>query len=167
MSNNIFADFGANINAASTVNAVPKSSKVSGDNKLSAKEITSIAIPLAAIPVTAIVSYKLSAKNVSGLKHQIKNLTAEIAELKSCANGIVKEAEKAKSNDVKIWTALAAAAGITGSYKAGEISQQDKDNITGAVQNRMERAEAAANTALYDAQKTNDVTNLVRIFQKC
>lgn len=121
-----------------------------------AKTVAPIAISVAAIPVTAIVASKMTAKKVSGvsdalvnsLKDEIKNLTSEVANLKALdeqrnilqSQGVQKIVDTAKKDNAQIWSAILAATGLAAAYKAGELKDSDKEKIA------VKAAEARENT---------------------
>ena len=71
-----------------------------------AKNIAPYVVPLAAIPITALITYKISAKNINSLKGQISNLSQEISVLREqsksqadkIANNLKKQTIKSAKN---------------------------------------------------------------------
>ncbi len=120
------------------------------------KTIAPIVIPLAAIPITALVTYKISNKNIKGLTEQVKTLTSDLSTIKEeSANQIkiLNESIKNQSSTIqkdnsKIWTALLAAAGLGGAYKAGQLNTEDKDDIAKKAGNKINDLSGKVNYAI-------------------
>ena len=110
------------------------------------KTVAPIAISVAAVPVAALVASKITAKNVSrlsddlvnGLKNEISGLTTEVASLKALTEqrniltnqGMQGVINTAKKDNAQIWSAILAATGLAAAYKAGELKDEDKNQIT-------------------------------------
>lgn len=131
------------------------------------KTVAPIAIPLAAIPVTALITYKISSKNVNALKGQISALSSEVSTLREAsarqaeavAQSIKEQGAKESSH---IWGALIAMAGLGGAYKAGQLSDDDKQTIGN-------KASEKINTALDrsgEALATTSTNSLNRKYSK-
>ena len=169
MSIGVFSDFRTNVPMTSSVgnkkepetksNVQPPTneSKVSSILKTAAP----IVIPLAAIPITAGITYKLSNKGVDKLKGEIQTLTREIANLKILneehskiiSDSLHKQAVKNKKANAQIWSALLAAAGLTGSYTAGKMSKEEKTQATQVLGDRVSSIEKTSGQAATDAQQ--------------
>ena len=171
MSIGVFSDIRASVpmnayafknNTPVTKNPEPVVVQSTTDTKDKLKVIAPIAISLLAIPITAGITYKLANKNMSGLKDQIKTLTTEVANLKALneknASEIAKNLKNHTLNNRKanaqIWSILIGAAGLTGTYQAGKLSQKDKENIGLGINSRITRTESAANSALNEVQQS-------------
>lgn len=166
----IFSDFASNItnNSIATTpvkstNPVQTESKKTNKIVEKAKLIAPIAIPLVAIPITAGITYKLSTKNVASLKNEITSLTREMAKLqvlneehaKVIADNLAKQGAKNTKANAQVWSALIAAAGLTGVYKAGEMSSKDKAAVGAKLGEKVQTAENKSNQALNEVQQTN------------
>ena len=163
MTSNVFANFTSQQTYVPTVKPVSVDNSVKEKKKVDVKEVAKIVAPIAvtaiAIPVTAAITYKMCNKNTEALKRQISGLSDDVQRLKELApkadeigSKIKNEIlENTKKNDAKIWSALLAVAGLTGSYKAGQMSDDDKDNVSTQIGNRVNtidsRSSYAANTA--------------------
>ncbi len=138
-----------------------KSEKKNGTKQL-IKTIVPIALPLIAIPITAGITYKLSAKNINGIKSEIVDLKKEIAKIQVIneeKNQIIndklnKQAENLKKAKKEIWKVLATAAGVAGTYSAGKLSKEDKKDIKEKFNERMNNIENSSQTARYEAEKS-------------
>ncbi len=132
-----------------------------------AKTVLPYAIPLAAIPVTAVITYKLSNKNLSNLKSEIKGLTQEIAKLqvvneertKLISENLKKYSTSSKKSNAQIWSALIAAAGLCGSYNAGKMSKSEKEEVTDRLGSRFDEIDNRSNRALDSAQQSLSLSN--------
>ncbi len=169
MSIGIFSDFASNVtNSSASVKTVKGTAPVKEESKKTSKVmdtvkmVAPIAIPLVAIPITAGITYKLSNKNVAGLKNEIKSLTQEVAKLqvlneehaKVMADKLAKQGAKNTKANAQIWSALIAAAGLGGVYKAGSMSGKDKAEVGAKIGEKVQNAENKSNHALYEAQQT-------------
>ena len=171
MSIGVFSDFRTNVPSAAssfknetkpvqTAQEAVQEKKSTTLDKV--KQIAPIAIPLIAIPITAGITYKLANKNVAGLKDQIKTLTDEVANLKvlneksaqTIAENLKQQAKGNKKANAQIWSALIAAAGLTGSYKAGKMTKEEKEAVGSRIGSRFSHVEAESRTALNEAQQT-------------
>lgn len=170
MSIGIFSDFAPNITTSSNTaqpakNTVPEQTESNKTKTImeTVKTIAPIAIPLVSIPLTAGITYKLATKNVNGLKNEIKILTTQLSELqvlneknaKIIANNIAKQSAKNSKANAQVWSALIAAAGLTGVYKAGEMSSSDKAAVGSKLGEKVQNAENKSNHALNEAQQAN------------
>lgn len=142
------------------------------DKKSKAAEIAKVAVPIAvsavAIPVTAAVTYKMTTKNNAELRKQIANLSDEVAKLKDFAPQADKVAESLKTQaannkkeNAQIWSALLAIAGVSGSYKVGKMTNDDKAQVASKINqrvqdidNRLMCASNSANMAMDKVQQT-------------
>ncbi len=126
------------------------------------KTVLPLAVPIAAIPITAYIAYRTASKNVSGLKTEIKDLTREIAKLqvvneersKIFADNLKKFSESSQSSNAQIWSAILAAAGLCGSYQAGKMSNKDKEDVTEKIGSRFDNIESQSRNALENAQQS-------------
>ncbi len=127
------------------------------------KTVAPIALPLIAIPVSVGITYKIANKNTGALKKEIENLASEVSTLKTQnADTIAKIAGDVKAQsssvkilqreDTKIWKALLAVAGVGGAYKTGQLTSEDKDEITENIKSRMNNITYKADNAQYLAQ---------------
>ena len=143
--------------------AVRNSAKIEQKNKTENKSFTQklkaaspIILPLAAIPITALITYKISSKNVRGLKAQLNSLNGEISNLKSALeankslleDNIKKQAEISVKDSNGIWTAILAAAGLGGAYHAGKLSDDDKAKIGVSFKDRIEKIDTKSSDAI-------------------
>lgn len=113
-----------------------------------------IVLPLITIPVTAAITYKISSKNVEGLKKQVdelKKLTEENA--KKLSNQIHKSNLKNKKANAQIWSALLAVAGLSGSYAAGKLSGDDKKEITSKIKERVDGIDGKSSYAISTSEQ--------------
>lgn len=105
-----------------------------------AKTAAPIVLPLVAIPLTALVTYKISAQNTNQLKKQLDNMSNELKivkkSIKTYRNNGIKASETLKQSitngearDAKIWAVLLGLVGMTGSYQAGKLSDKDKEDV--------------------------------------
>jgi len=169
MSIGVFSDFSSKMTTGNQVTkpAVAAQNEVKNDKTKKEKVINTvktvapIVIPLAAIPITAGITYKLSNKNLAGLKDEIKSLTREVARLQVLneekasviADKIKAEASKNTKANSQIWSALLAAAGLCGVYRAGSMSAEDGENVGKKISERISSAENSSNTAKSQAQQ--------------
>ena len=157
MSNNVFSNFQTANNAANNT-YLTNNNKQSSDKKIKlktvadkAKKIAPVIIPLAAIPVTAIITYKVSSKNfnglkesISGLSDEIKNITRDMAKLEAlqdAKNTLVNQSvnEQAKTSNkanALLWSAILGITGFAAGKKADDLTDDDKKNI---IKNASER----------------------------
>ncbi len=117
------------------------------------KEAAPIVIPLAAIPVTALVTYKISNKNVASLKDEILNLKNELVNVKEANNEAVKSLQNkvyGQNASVKkeFWGVILGLTGLSGGYAAGKLKKEDKEKITSDLNNRFHNIEKNSETAL-------------------
>ncbi len=147
--------------AKQTISNADKTSAPEEKKKNTFQKAAPIIIPLAAIPITAGITYKLSTKNLTGLKSEIKNLSEQIAKLEvqnqervsSISENLRIQAQKNKKANAKIWSALIAAAGLTGSYTAGKLSKDDKTKISNKIGERADTIESRSTEAYEEAQR--------------
>ncbi|MBQ9245823.1 glycogen/starch synthase [bacterium] len=163
MSLGVFSDFRTNVPIGSNpvkkeeVKQNPADTQPAETSK--AKELIKtyapIVIPLAAIPITAGITYKLSNKGTDKLKSEVQALTREIANLKIMneehskliSDALKKQSVKNKKANAQIWSALIAAAGLTA---AGKMS---KSEISDALGNRVSSIESKSNIASANANQ--------------
>ena len=171
MSNGIFSNFQVN----SAVNSTVATSPMKSDNQNSKKSavmdtvktVAPIVIPLAAIPVTAIITHKMSSKNIEGLKDEIKNLSRDIAKLEAlqdAKNTIVNEAvnnqdKASKKANALLWSAVIGLTGYTAGKKVDELSDDDKQDIAKAASTRYEDITSKTSEALNAAQQSMTLSN--------
>ena len=136
--------------ASKRIEEKPVTKKEKAINAL--KSVAPIVLPLAAIPVTALITYKISAKNVSSLKGQISDLSAEVSKLKELtetqADKLTKNIKNNKKNMTQLWSAVIGIAGLGGAYKAGKLSDDDKKEISGKAEGKVNEAFTKASQAL-------------------
>ncbi len=170
MTSNIFSNFSTQ---ASSVPAM-KASVVTENKekkKVCAAEVAKVVVPIAttaiAIPVTAAITYKMCNKNTEALKKQLASLGDDVQKLKDLApnaeqigNAVKKDILKnTKKENAKIWSALLAVAGLTGSYSAGKMTQADKDNVTTQIGNRVNGIDNRSNQAISTANYASNAAN--------
>ncbi len=161
-----FSEFRTNsaaINQTAASNNSKTSAKAEKNSKISNTilKVAPVVIPLAAIPITAGITYKLSTKNLAGLKNEIKELSKQIAKLEVqnqertdiISENLRKQAGKNKKANAQIWSALIGAAGLTGSYAAGKLSKDDKSQISERIGNRVDNIETKSTNAFNEAQQ--------------
>ena len=173
----IFSGFSAPVATAITVPTV-KTQVVKTEKELkkekfiqTAKVVAPIAVTAIAIPVTAAITYKLATKNTNALKSQIsslssqvENLTAtlgdDIAKLKDAGvqtdkvlKALKSQTTKNTKDNAQIWSALLAIGGLTGTYKAGKLSQADKEEITSKVSQRVNNIDNRSSNAVDTANR--------------
>ena len=128
-----------------------------------AKVVVPIAISVAAVPVTALVASKMTAKKVSvlsddlvkGLKDEIGSLTKEIANLKALDEqrvilnnqGVQNAVNAAKKDNAQIWSAILGITGLAAAYKAGDLRDDDKKQIVNKASETNSRIDYATNMA--------------------
>jgi glycogen synthase len=173
MSVGIFSDFSKNVvtnNAQKTNN---NSATKKDDKSIKKEQILNTAktvVPIVlTIPITAGITYKLTTKNMSGmmnkmsdLQGEIKNLTRDVANLqvvneergKIISEHISKQGANNKKEYAQIWSALIAAAGLTGAYKAGDMSSKSKKEVGARLGDRVNKAVDWSNTAINTAQES-------------
>lgn len=171
---NVFSNFSSPMQTYATANQSASNSQVVKNEKKDknskaieiAKVVAPIAVTAVAIPITAGITYKLCNKNTETLKKQISSLSDDISKLKDLAPQTDKiaqtlktQAEKNKRDNAQIWSALLAVAGLTGSYKAGKMTQEEKKDITSKISQRVQnidnRSMSAANSANYAIDKAH------------
>ncbi len=127
-----------------------------------AKEIAPIVLPLVAIPVTALVTYKLSTKSTQSLKKEVSALTQKVGSLtdelsvlkesgEKVKNTVIQQAKETSKADAKIWSVLLTLSGMAGTYQAGKMSNEDKNNVAKAASNRLNNIEERTGQALNNA----------------
>ena len=173
----IFSGFSAPVATAMTVPSV-KTQSVKSEKELkkekiinTAKAIAPYAVAAIAIPVTAGITYKIASKNTAALKKEISNLTSkvddlsatladDIAKLKeagiktdSAIKTIKAQTTKNTKDNAQIWSAILAIGGLSGTYKAGKLSQADKDEITSKVSQRVNNIDSRSSHAVDTANR--------------
>lgn len=165
---NIFTNFSSPVTSGSTVVPVNNSKTTVQDDKAIKKakrmEVVKTVAPIAVcaitIPITAAVTYKIANKNTKALKQQISNLSDDLAKLKEVipetakiADTVKKQADKSRKDNAQIWSAILAIGGLTGTYKAGKLSADDKKAVTAKVGDRVSNVEARSNEAVYKSEQ--------------
>lgn len=165
MCSSVFSDFklsGVNSTAAFSAaqknnllqnNPQPKKKKESKTKEF-IKQSVPMAVPLSGIPLTALIMYRISSRNISEFKVQLRDLTIDIKELRNKLSMLNKETAKVQSHDNKIWTGLIAAAGLAGSYKAGTLTAKEQDKVIENLNSRVNNVETTSNVAVNEAQKS-------------
>lgn len=165
----VFSEFGSGISQNSVQKNTDKSNKqvneqinesISVKSKNTVKQIAPIILPIAAIPVTAAITYKLANKNVKSLKNEIKTLTREIAKLqiineeraRLAATTLEKHVDTAQKGNAQIWSALLAVAGLGGVYNVGRMSAEDRRTVTSKIKERVDDIDKKSTEALDNAQ---------------
>ncbi|MBQ3311083.1 glycogen/starch synthase [bacterium] len=136
------------------------SDKNSSDSS-SFKKYLPVILPMAAIPISVLISHKLSMKSIDGLKKEIlksEKLTAE--ELKKLTN---KSSESNKVVDSLIGALSGATAGIAGSTLSSknnsEQSREEKINKVKTRFNNIEQTAVAANNNANSAKDSAAAAN--------
>lgn len=165
---NIFTNFSSPVTSGSPVVPVNNSKTTVQDDKAIKKakrmEVVKTVAPIAVcaitIPITAAVTYKIANKNTKALKQQISNLSDDLAKLKEVipetakiADTVKKQADKSRKDNAQIWSAILAIGGLTGTYKAGKLSADDKKAVTAKVGDRVSNVEARSNEAVYKSEQ--------------
>ena len=143
---------------------------VTSDKKQLISKIKSAApviVPLAAIPITALITYKISAKNVNALKSQISSLTDDISKLQKIAAEAKTTAEKGIDNVIKtgkkdnaqIWGALLAAGGLLGIYKVSDMTDDQKKEAAEKISNRIDNIQNTGKYALNMAEQSSALSS--------
>ncbi len=170
MTSNVFSNFSTQVSSVP-----PMKANVLADNKekmkVSAAEVAKIVVPIAttaiAIPVTAAITYKMCNKNTEALKKQISSLGDEVQKLKDLAPS-AEQIGKAVKGDIlkstqkenaKIWSALLAVAGLTGSYSVGKMSQADKEQVVTQIGTRVNNIDSRSNQAVTTANYASNTAN--------
>ncbi len=113
-----------------------------------AKKAAPVVLPLVAIPVTALITYKITNKNskilkdsMESLKDTVTTLSKEVGNVKTDFSKYKSAAEETinagKAADAKMWAAILGIAGMTGAYKAGKLAddktaalkKEDKEEV--------------------------------------
>lgn len=168
---NVFSNFSGPMQTYTSANQVSGASQVVRDEKNDknskaveiAKVVAPIAVTVVAIPVTAGITYKLCNKNTEALKKQISSLSDDITKLKDLAPETEKiaktlktQAERNKKENAQIWSALLAVAGLTGSYKAGKMTSDDKKEVTTKINQRVQDIDNRSTSASNNASQAID-----------
>ena len=173
----IFSGFSAPVATAMTVPTV-KTQVVKTEKELkkekfieTAKVVAPIAVTAIAIPVTAAITYKLATKNTNALKSQISSLSSQVENLTSTLGDDIAKLKEAGAktdkalkalktqttkntrDNAQIWSAILAIGGLTGTYKAGKLSQSDKDEITSKVSQRVNNIDSRSSNAVDTANR--------------
>ena len=149
-----------------------KDSKAEKKKKIidTAKTVAPIAISVAAIPVTALIATKVTTKKVSalnddlvkGLKSEIKDLTKEISKMQALAEqrgalttqSVQNVANSVKKDNAQIWSALIAIAGLGTAYKAGDLSDDAKKEVSSKLSERVNNIDNKASRAVNSAEQS-------------
>lgn len=135
-----------------------------------AKTVAPIAISIAAIPVTALVATKVTTKKfsalnddlVKGLKDEIKDLTKEVSKMQAVAEqrgalstqAVQNVANTAKKDNAQIWSALLAISGLGAAYKAGDLSDDAKKEVTSKLAERVNDIDSKSSKAVNTAEQS-------------
>ena len=163
--NGVFSDFSKTVPSyASSTNPVTQQQEQKGKNKVldTVKTVAPIVIPLAAIPVTALVTHKLSKANLSELTSKVATLTDDVAKLTALTeqrtilntNTVQEGIQTAKKSSEDIWKALILAAGLGTAYKAGDLSDDDKKTVTIKLADKISDSSETSHAALREAQQS-------------
>ncbi len=131
------------------------------------KTAAPIVIPLITIPITAGITYKISSKNNKFLQEQVRNLTDDITKLKEVVKeqaakapqGIENVLNSGKKDNAQIWSALIAAAGLAGIFKAADLSEKDKEIISDKLSGRLNSIQGKSDEAIGMAHQTNALSS--------
>lgn len=164
MCSSIFSDFKANnVNTTTTFSASIKNNTVQNNQPQKKKESKTkeflkqsvpMAVPLAGIPITALIMHRISSKNMLSLKVQLKDLQQDLQDLQRLTTTLNKHSSNAQSNDAKLWGAILGASGIIGGYHAGALNKKDQDKVSKTFQSRVNNMETMSKTAIEEAQKS-------------
>ena len=171
----VFSEFRTNPVYSSTVAASTTSNKTSiqAEKKKkvieTAKTVAPIAISIAAIPVTALIATKITTSKVAGLnnnlvndlKGQIKNLSDDIAKMQALAEqravlstqNVQSVVNSTKKENAKIWSVLLALAGLGTAYKAGDLSDDLKQELPNKVSAKVSDIDSKSSRALSAAEQ--------------
>ena len=180
MSGNIFSKIaigyhGTTAPVESNVNKTSEKKKKSAEIIKRAEKLAPIIIPMAAIPLTALITYKISTKNVKELQKQVIELGQKVTQTAQDVSVIKEAGEKIKTQlasaqkaDGKIWGALLAAFGIAGGvYSLDKLTDDDKDKITKQAAASMGDIKSQASQALNRSQQAPTNSNsLARKYTK-
>ncbi len=166
MCSSVFSDFKTNgINSAATFSSSAQNSvmqyrsdnskKKSGKTKDLISHTVPISIPLAGIPLAALITYRISTRNLAGLSSQIIDMSKEINELKSMPKIIQQQNQKTDSGNVKLWAAIAGAAGLAGAYQTTSLTKGEEDKLMHKLKDRVDKIDTTSHYALQEAQKTS------------
>lgn len=129
------------------------------------KKTAPIVVPLATIPVSVFIAYKISNKNsnktIETLKQQITELSAKVAsnsspsteQFEALAKELREAIAKNTRSNAKMWPILLSLAGMGTAYKVGQCDEPDDKTIAKAVNNitnkltSISRTEKAADNA--------------------
>ena len=163
--NGVFSDFTKTVPSyASATNPVAQKQEQKSENKVlnTVKTVAPIVIPLAAIPITALVTHKLSKANISELTSKVATLTDDVARLTALTeqrsilntNTVQQGIETAKKSSDDLWKALVIAAGLGTAYKAGDLSDDDKKTVTIKLADKIADSSETSHAALREAQQS-------------
>lgn len=144
MVKSVFTDFPVQSYLESSVKVVKKEEQIDDFKKVTtpesskkekiintAKRIAPIVIPLAAIPLTALITYKLSAKNTNNLKNQIEFLSRQVENANRNVETVTKAMNETKKTVVnqseKIAKMAAILAGGIGTYQIGKTTGKNEE----------------------------------------
>lgn len=169
-----FSDFRTNPVYNGQSNSIVENKDLKAEKKKkiieTAKTVAPIAVSIAAIPVTALIATKVTTKKVAalnndlvkGLKGEIKDLSKELSKMQALAEqrGILntqnmqKVVDTAKKDNAQIWSALIAIAGLGTAYKAGDLSNDDKKEISKKLEQRVNDVDSRSTNAVAKADES-------------
>ncbi len=151
MVNSVFSDFSVQPYTGSSVKVVKDEQKNEDIKKVTspeltkkekiintAKKIAPVVIPLAAIPLTALITYKLSSKNIKYLNNKIETLSLQVERagknaekiskaLEETGKSVATQTEKVAKLDNKVAKIVAMLAGGVGTYQFGKNAGRSED----------------------------------------